>query len=87
MINRGRKGADYERKIANQLRKAGWAVIRSAASKGEFDLIAINKDLKQIKLIQCKRGKLGMTEIMNICQSGHKWQGSYSVTFRLEHKK
>ena len=35
------RGRAYEQRIATKLRKEGWHVTRSAASKGLFDLIAI----------------------------------------------
>jgi Holliday junction resolvase len=50
-----RRGHDTERRCANELREKGYHVIRSAASKGAFDLIAISAE--NILLIQCKRTK------------------------------
>lgn len=50
------KGITFERKIANKLRAEGWLVMRSGASLSPFDLMAIKKETKEIKLIQCKKG-------------------------------
>jgi Holliday junction resolvase len=40
MKTSGRKGTDYERAYRKQLELDGYVVVRSAASKGPFDLIA-----------------------------------------------
>ncbi len=48
-----RRGHDTERKCALELKAAGYDVVRSAASKSVWDLIAIGPYC--IKLIQCKR--------------------------------
>ena len=60
MINRKRKGSRYELLIANQYRAKGWYVMKSAASLGYADLIAIKPDKSLILLIQCKKGKLSV---------------------------
>jgi len=46
------KGRSSEYLAKKELEKNGWAVFRTAGSKSEADLIAI--DLNQIKLIQVK---------------------------------
>ena len=48
-----RRGHDTERKCAQELKDLGYDVIRSAASKSIWDIIAIGEH--DIKLIQCKR--------------------------------
>ncbi len=50
-----RRGHDTERKCAQELKELGYDVIRSAASKSVWDIIAIGAD--DIRLIQCKRTK------------------------------
>lgn len=50
-----RRGHDAERKCAQALKALGYDVVRSAASKSIWDLIAIGN--YDIKLIQCKRTK------------------------------
>ena len=48
-----RRGHDTERRCVRELKAKGYDVIRSAASKSVWDLIAIGS--YDIKLIQCKR--------------------------------
>ncbi len=48
-----KRGHDTERKCAQALKKLGYDVVRSAASKSIWDLIAIGEH--DIRLIQCKR--------------------------------
>ena len=47
------RGATFERKIMADLENEGWVVIRSAASHGTTDLVAL-KEGKIPLLIQCK---------------------------------
>jgi len=54
-VNNTRRGHDTERKCAQALKKLGYDVVRSAASKSMWDLIAIGN--YDIRLIQCKRTK------------------------------
>ena len=48
-----RRGHDTERRCASLLRGQGYDVIRSAASKSIWDIVAVGRF--DIKLIQCKR--------------------------------
>jgi Holliday junction resolvase-like predicted endonuclease len=48
-------GADAERALKKQLESEGYIVVRSAASKGPVDLVAI--DRRRTMLIQVKRGR------------------------------
>ncbi len=50
-----RRGHDTERKCAQELKALGYDVIRSAASKSIWDIIAVGPH--DIRLIQCKRTK------------------------------
>lgn len=50
-----RRGIEAERRCANDLRDAGYKVTRSAASKGQYDVIAIGPT--NILLVQVKRTK------------------------------
>jgi Holliday junction resolvase-like predicted endonuclease len=54
-VNRGRVGADAERRLKQQLEAEGYLVVRAAASKGPVDLVAI--DGRRVMLIQVKRGR------------------------------
>ncbi len=48
-----KRGHDTERKCARELKLLGYDVIRSAASKSIWDLIAVGEN--DVRLIQCKR--------------------------------
>lgn len=50
-----RRGHDTERRCARELKALGYDVIRSAASKSVWDIVAINQDY--VLLVQCKRTK------------------------------
>lgn len=50
-----RRGIEAERKCMKELEKQGFHVSRSAASKGAYDLIAMNAS--ELRLIQVKRTK------------------------------
>ncbi len=52
-----RRGADFERRVRADLQDQGWFVLRSAGSRGGFDLIALRPDGAggcEVRLIQCK---------------------------------
>ena len=47
-----RKGRAFEWRVRDYLRGKGYLVVRSAASKGPFDLVALRKG--EVLLVQCK---------------------------------
>ncbi|MEM1668908.1 MAG: restriction endonuclease [Thermofilaceae archaeon] len=49
------KGRNFEYLIRKKLESKGFLVIRSAGSKGLFDLVAIKEN--EVYLIQCKKNK------------------------------
>ena len=53
-----RRGHDTERRCATELKARGYNVIRSAASKNIWDIIAVGPE--NVLLIQCKRTKNGI---------------------------
>ena len=61
MINRKRKGTEYERKVANEWRAKGCYVMRSAASLGIADLIIVDPNKSLILLTQCKHPDIKMS--------------------------
>jgi Holliday junction resolvase len=62
MTNLARKGANAERELRKLLESDGWLVMRSAASKGPFDLAAFG--ISGVRLIQVKSGvQAGRKEI------------------------
>ena len=54
-MNHAQKGARRERQSRELLEREGFLVIRSAASKSPFDLVAIKAD--SIVLLQCKANR------------------------------
>ena len=53
MPNNYATGARIERLARDVLRRYGYYVVRSAGSKGAFDLVAWNRE--EVKFIQCKK--------------------------------
>ena len=62
MVNRMKKGRDYEYEVLEMLRKHGYNVSRSAGSHGEWDITAVKKGPRSrrvlyVLLIQAKMSK------------------------------
>jgi Holliday junction resolvase-like predicted endonuclease len=55
-----RSGAVAERIVRDVLTRQGYIVVRSAGSRGPFDLVAINAN--EVKLIQVKRTAMGRVD-------------------------
>ena len=82
------KGIEFERRIARQYREAGWLVTRSGASLGEFDLICIKPETKQIILIQCKKGwSFTKGFLGRLKLKMDKFAGVYDVSSLLIHEE
>ena len=58
--NKSRKGISKERLVKKMLERVGYLVLRSAASKGPFDLVALRKN--EVRLIQVKTNRHPSTE-------------------------
>jgi len=54
------RGYRLEREVRNILKKEGYTVIRSAGSKGLWDLVAYNA--QEFRLIQIKKGRVPVRE-------------------------
>ena len=54
------RGASFERRVRDHLRGEGYFVVRSAQSKGDFDLVALK--LGEVLLVQCKANKVKKTK-------------------------
>ncbi len=52
-----RRGADFERRVAEHLTTDGYLVLRAAGSHGHADLVALKAG--QVLLVQCKLGGPG----------------------------
>lgn len=50
-------GKAKENRIKKKLQAEGWLVTRAAASKGNFDLIAVHKEFRRVRFIQVKPKK------------------------------
>jgi len=85
-----RKGARFERRVKRYLEERGYFVVRSAGSKGKFDLIAVRKEIDgnvEVVGIQCrvsKRLKKGEREaLLDALEYGIKPAIAYRVGRRL----
>lgn len=58
-MNQGRRGARAENQVADHLRDLGYDVIRSAASKGAADLVAVSE--RWVLFVQVKICPVGKT--------------------------
>lgn len=77
------KGRSFEYRVRAKLLKKGWPVVlRTAGSHGEFDLIALNKEKKEILLVQCKSGKSKESEISKLSHLA-EYKGDYAVWVAL----
>lgn len=63
-MTRYQTGARLEREVANALRRKGAIVIRSAGSKGAFDLCVIYAG--RVRLLQLKAGRLGRKRMQSL---------------------
>lgn len=54
MTSNGQRGADFERRVRDHLIRAGYVVIRSAASKTGVDLVALGGPVVPVLLVQAK---------------------------------
>lgn len=66
-MNTSAKGATYERDVRRQLEAKGYAVLRSAASKGPFDLVAWN-DVR-LGFFQLKCGRASCRSVERLVKS------------------
>ncbi len=78
MLNNYQKGRAKEYRIKQKLKKEGYYTIRSAGSHSYFDLIAINKEKKEILLIQVKSNKTKKIEEF-YQKLNNEFSGQYTV--------
>jgi len=79
------KGRNKEYKVMKRLRDEGYDVVaRTAGSHGVFDVIAFNKETKDIKLIQCKPASMSDNARRKIIDENSWLIGSFFVTFTVE---
>lgn len=85
MINIYQKGARKEYQIIKRLLLNGADIAqRTAGSRSPFDIIAIWKKDKIIKLIQSKNLKLGKEEYKKLKRDNEELSGCFHVSFEVE---
>ena len=85
MVNKYRKGADYERLIVNKARQKGLIAFRSAGSHSPIDVCIIDINNKLISFIQCKNTKIPLSQgrIEKLKEENKEIKGEFSVRFQV----
>jgi len=79
------KGRKKEYKICSRLKEEGFDIVqRTAGSHSPVDIIAINKKLRVIKLIQSKPDSMLLTQKNAIELNNHWLNNVFRVEFRVE---
>jgi Holliday junction resolvase len=71
-----RKGVRYEYYVKQLLEEKGYLVVRTAGSHGPFDLVAIDKEKREILLVQVTKKKSIPSELKKELAS---LAGTYTV--------
>ena len=79
------KGREREYQIIRRLKKEGcWEIAqRTAGSHSPFDIIAINKETKEILLIQSKPEDISESEANSIYSESDWLNGEFKVSFEV----
>ena len=79
------KGREREYAIIRRLKKEGcWEIAqRTAGSHSPFDIIAINKETKEILLIQSKPDDISENESDSIYSKANWLNGDFKVSFEV----
>ena len=76
------KGIKKEYKIVNQLKDEGWDIVqRTAGSHSPIDVIAINKKLRVIRLIQSKPNNFPQSQEDKLMIENKELNNIYRVEF------
>ncbi len=79
------KGRRKEYKIVNRLKLEGWDIVqRTAGSHSPVDIIAINKKLRVIRLIQSKPDNYPQSQEDKITKDNIELNNVYRVEFIVE---
>lgn len=81
--NPGRKGREKEQLIVRNAKAKGLIAARTAASRGPFDVIIIDKENRKITLVQSKAGSY-MTAKM--CEDLYKENEGLTGVFEVEYQ-
>ena len=77
------KGRAKEYRIINYFRALDYLAFRSAGSHSPIDVIAINTDMREIRLIQAKPNSMSKKNKEKIKKENEKLNGIYSVIFEV----
>lgn len=77
------KGRRKEYKYVNIMKNKGFIAQRTAGSHSPFDIIAINPETKQIRLIQCKPDDMNSHLTQKIRNENKKLNGVFEVIFSV----
>jgi Holliday junction resolvase len=78
------KGRNHEYEIIRHLKQDGYDIAqRTAGSHSQIDVIAINKETKEILLIQAKPNNLSESAIDSLCSSSDWLNGEFKVKFEV----
>jgi Holliday junction resolvase len=78
------KGRRKEYAVCDKLKKEGFDIVqRSKGSHSPIDVFAINKETKEIKLVQVKPDQISDSETQKIIKDNFDLSGAYSVGFAV----
>ncbi len=83
MNSKYQKGRRKEYKYVKIMREKGFIAQRSAGSHSPFDVIAINPETKEIRLIQCKPDSMNAHQQQKIRNENQKLNGLFYVSFSV----
>ena len=78
-----RSGRRIEYNIMNDLKKKGWAVVRSAGSHGRWDLTALNPKSGRQLLIQCKPLSMSINAKQKLENENSFLERNYYAEFKV----
>jgi len=77
------RGKNKEGRVKRKLQLQGYIVLRTAGSHGFADLIAIDKDLKVIRFIQCKPRNFSDSEKEKLMSESDFCNNDYKCSFEI----
>jgi len=82
MVNKSyMKGYRKERSIVNRARARGCLSFRSAGSHSAVDVVIVDRESREIQLIQCKPDDIKSSEVKRLLKEGEGLDGQYTVGF------
>ena len=79
-----RRGYALEMRVKKRLEAAGWTVVRSPQSRGDFDLMAVLNG--RCALIQCKRGgQCSPAERIKLEERRRQMKGAEAYVLRADY--